>query len=326
MVNHQPINLAKWQQHAWLNRLQSLLLLMVMAGFFALLGWLLWGSDGVIIFLFTGFMGVLLNSFIAPRLVMSLYGARPVQPEHLPALAEVIHILAQRAELTTTPRLYIVPSQILNAFAVGTKNESAIALTDGLLRQLDINELTAVLAHEISHIQNNDLWVMGLADMFSRTTSMFSLFGQILLFMNLPLIMLSEVNINWVAIFLLLFAPNLSALAQLSLSRTREFNADLNAVYLTGDPDSLISALLKIEASQGDWMEHIFIPGRREPVPSVLRTHPPTQERVLRLQSLKTDLEDRPKINLGDKMKYHHDKIGNPVDRPPHWHISGLWH
>ncbi len=154
---------------------------------------------------------------------------------------------------------------MLNAFAVGTRKHAAIAVTDGLVRQLDMRELVGVVAHEISHVRNNDLWVMGLADMFSRTTSILSLIGQFLLFLNLPLILLSQVTVNWFAIFLLIFAPNLSALAQLALARTREFDADLNAARLTGDPDGLASALVKIERAQGGWLERIFMPNRRVP-------------------------------------------------------------
>jgi len=81
------------------------------------------------------------------------------------------------------------------------------------------------------------MWVMGLADLFSRLTSTLSLFGQFLLLLNLPLLMFSNVGISWFAILILIFAPSISALAQLGLSRTREYHADLNAVRLTGDPD-----------------------------------------------------------------------------------------
>ncbi|NOZ37230.1 MAG: M48 family metalloprotease, partial [Gammaproteobacteria bacterium] len=186
-------------------------------------------------------------------------------------------------------------------------------------------ETIGVLAHEISHIQNNDMWVMGIADMFSRLTSMLSLFGQLLLLLNLPLIIFSAVSINWMAILILIFAPSLSALAQLGLSRTREYDADLNAARLTGDPEGLARALLKIERQQGSFMERIFLPGRRIPDPSLLRTHPPTDERVRRLMELRHDSAVA-SMNLPARGFMPDAFLEHSAQRPPRWHINGLWH
>ena len=104
-----------------------------------------------------------------------MYGASRLTPEQAPPLWRLAATLGERAGLANQPELYYLPSQMLNAFAVGSKTNAAIGVTDGLLRQLDQRELTAVLAHEISHIRSNDLWVMGLADLFSRATSLLSL-------------------------------------------------------------------------------------------------------------------------------------------------------
>jgi len=320
------INDAVWLQHAWLNRLQSLLLLAVMAGFLALLGGLLWGREGIVILLTVGVIGVWFNPVVSPRLVMRLYGATPIRPNQVPALHVAISRLAERAGLPATPTLYYVPSQMLNAFAVGNAERSAVAVTDGLLRRLELRELVGVLAHEISHIRNNDLWVMGLADMFSQTTSMLSLLGQFLLFLNLPLILVSAVPVNWFAVLLLIFAPSLSALMQLALSRTREFSADLNAARLTGDPDGLASALEKIEQLQGGWLERVLMPGRRVPVPSILRTHPETRERIARLMALKPGLPaESTALEIGEDSD-RLSAFGEPVARAPRWHINGLWY
>ena len=197
-------------------------------------------------------------------------------------------------------------------------------MTDGLLRELDPRELVGVLAHEVSHIRNNDLRVMGLADLFSRATGLLSFLGQLLLLLNLPLILIAEVAINWWAIALLVFAPSLSALAQLALSRTREFDADLNAARLTGDPDGLASALRKLEYIQGGWLERIFLPGRRAPQPSVLRTHPATDERVARLAQLKS--APRPEFAAGMRSFDPGRAFGAASTRRPRWHINGLWY
>lgn len=222
------IDPAIWRHHAWLNRLQSLLLLAFMGGFLALLGWLLWGGAGVLVLLVAGVIFVSLNPTVSPRLLMHLYGAVSLNPAQAPTLYSVLRELAKRAGLAAAPTLYYVPSRIVNAFTVGRKDQSAVAVTDGLLQALNTREQVGVLAHEVSHIRSDDMWVMGLADMFSRLTSLLSLFGQLLLLVNLPLLLMSQVTVNWFAILLLILAPSLSALAQLGLSRTREHDADLN--------------------------------------------------------------------------------------------------
>ncbi len=321
------IDQEQWRKHALHNRVQTLLLLSVMAGFMALLGWFIAGQTGLIALLIAGVLLGLFSPAISPRLVMRLYQARELPVGQFPELHRALDVLTQRAGLPKPPRLFYVPSAMVNAFAVGRPHDAAIGVTDGLLRNLSLREAVAVLAHEISHIRSNDMWVMGLADMFSRLTSLLSLFGQLLLLINLPLLLWAPVSLNWFAILLLIFAPTLSALAQLGLSRTREYDADLNAARLTGDPDALASALLKIEQIQGAWLERIFLPGRRVPEPSLLRTHPPTQERVRRLMALKTvEMPAWEPLDISGAMSVQH-LAGLPGNRrSPRWTWTGLWY
>ncbi|MCG8066675.1 MAG: zinc metalloprotease HtpX [Candidatus Thiodiazotropha taylori] len=327
MTATSPIDADTWLQHAWRNRLQSLLLLGVLAGFLALLGWLLWGRDGLFVLVTVGVVAVLANPAFSPWLIMRMYGARPLDHAEAPVLWRAMSELTARAGLATPPELFYVPSRMLNAFAVGTREQSAIAVTDGLLRQLELDELIGVLAHEVSHIRSNDLWVMGLADLFSRATSLLSLLGQFLLLLNLPLILFSQVTISWWAILLLIFAPNLSALAQLALSRTREYDADLNAARLTGNPNALARALARIERVQGGWLEQIFLPGRRVPEPSLLRTHPHTEERIARLMALKPALKGiDPSWARREPVPDINALLGARVRRVPRWHMNGLWY
>ena len=320
------IDSTMWLQNLWRNRVQSVLLLAAMGAFLALLGWLVWGPNGVLMLVAVGVLGVAMNPRVSPWWVMHLYGAHPISPQQAPNLWSLAGRLTARADLQNTPDLYYVPSSMLNAFAVGTRQQAAIAVTDGLLRNLTLREIAGVLAHEISHVRNNDLWVMGLADLFSRATLLLSLVGQFLLVMNLPLMLLGQTAFSWPAILLLILAPNLSTLAQLALSRTREYDADLNAARLTGDPEGLARALAKIESEQGGWLERIFMPGRRIPDPSLLRTHPQTDRRIARLLALRPlpagfdrELLARPTSDIAST-------FGRPVVRLPGWHISGLWH
>lgn len=281
------IDQVRWQQHSWRNRWHSALLLLGMAVFMALLGWLFAGSGGLLLLLLGGLLLWGLRRSISPLTVMRLYRARPLMPAQFPALWQLLLQLSQRAGLTQLPQLFLLPGPLLNAFSIGSQQRPLIAITEGALQQLEWHELAGVLAHEISHIRSNDLQVMALADMFSRGTSLLSTMGQLLLLLNLPLIMLGFASINWWAILLLLLAPALSVLAQLALSRTREYDADLNAVQLTGDADGLANALAKIERQQQSWLRRLLVPGQVTSLPAALRTHPQTRERILRLQALK---------------------------------------
>ena len=273
-------------QHRLLNLAQTVLLVGGMAG-------VLWLSARFLLGEATGWylatvavLALWMVPRLSPRLVLRLYQARPIEARAAPQLHAVLHELAQRAELPQPPALFYIPSRLLNAFAVGGREDSAIGLTDGMLQSLDLRELAGVLAHEVTHIRNGDLRVMAVADLISRLTEVLSLTGQVMLLLGLPLWLLGVWELPLVGVALLIFAPTLTALLQLALSRTREFDADLGAARLTGDPRGLASALAKLERQQGGWMEQILMPGRRNPHPSVLRSHPETSERVRRLMSL----------------------------------------
>lgn len=266
-----------------INTLQSLALIAALALLVSFLGWRIAGPGGPLMAAFAIGLSLLLNPSWSPQLVLRLFHARPLQE---PWLQQQVASLAARAGLPAVPALYYIPGTVLNAFTLGTPQKSAIAVTDGLLRSLDRHELHAVLAHEISHIRNNDMWVMGLAELFSRMTALFSLTGQFLLLINLPLLLLTDIAIDWFTILLLLFAPAFSLLIQLALSRLREYDADMDGAALCGEPLALARALYKIERSQGGLWERLLRPGRELPEPSMLRTHPPTAERIRRLYAL----------------------------------------
>src|SRR5690606_18908797 len=117
--------------------------------------------------------------------------------------------ISERAGLRSAPELYYVPNRMLNAFALGGPKDAVIGVTDGLLRHLDGRELAGVLAHEVSHVRNNDLRVMALADAISRLTGVMSLLGMMLLFGSVPLLLTTGVAIPWLLVLLLTFAPTL---------------------------------------------------------------------------------------------------------------------
>ncbi len=272
------------------NLFQTFLLLAAMLGLMMLMGYILAGPEGV---RWTLFFGMVLF-FLAPRLSAKLtlrgYKARELGHGEAPGLYTLVEELAQKANLPHTPRVAYIPTPIANAFSVGSKQEAYIALSDGLLRSLSHRELRAVLAHELSHIVHNDMGVMATADIISRVTSLVAFVGQFLLLLNLPLLAVGEATIPWILILILILSPTVTGLLQLALSRTREFDADTEAAALTHDPRALASALGKMEMKQKNIFQGMFLPMRKDPTPSILRTHPLTEERIRRLLSLEKEV------------------------------------
>jgi heat shock protein HtpX len=213
----------------------------------------------------------------------------------------------------------------LNAFATGTPDKAVVGITEGLLRRLSLRELAGVLAHEISHIRNNDLAVMSLADVMTRFTQSLSYLALFLAIFNLPGLLMGESDISLAALLLLYLAPTLGSLLQLGLSRTREYDADLEGAQLTGDPGGLASALEKLERYQGNFWEDLTlpVPGRRIPQPSLLRSHPPTEERIRRLLALESR-ELQPPIEVVEEPMVSLIGVG-PGSMRPRYRFPGVW-
>jgi len=308
--------------HQAANLLRSAVLLLGMAGLLAALGFSLAGPVGLFWALGFGMLAVLFGPGLSPRWLLKLYRARRLAPAELPEVQQLLAWLSRRAGLAAPPALYYVPSEMLNAFAVGSRRHATIAVTHGLLRRLSGRELAGVLAHEIGHIRHGDLWIMCLADSFSRLTRTLANVGMLLLLLSLPVLLLGG-GLPWLFVLLLLFSPTLSALLQLALSRTREFHADVVAARLTGDPEGLAQALVQLERLQGNRWENLLLPGRRLPDPSLLRTHPPTEERVSRLLNLRR--EEPAGLPLPRRPVQFPASFTVPV-HPPRFRLSsGLW-
>ncbi len=273
-------------RHRFINLAQSVLLLAGMGA----IGWValnaIVGPDLALAIVLGSLGGLLLAPGMSKQILIRAYRARRLTGRDFPEGLAILGELARRAGLPRVPELYYIPSGLPNAFAMGKPEDSVVCISDGLLRLLDRRELAGVLAHEVAHVAHRDLWIMGLADALSRAVSLASWFGQVILLVNLPLILMGAAYVPWEVPLLLIFSPTIMALLQLALSRTREYEADLGGARLSGDPEGLASALLKLERSAGRLWEEMFLPGRRIPVPSLLRTHPPTEERVQRLRAL----------------------------------------
>ncbi|MEZ5792585.1 MAG: zinc metalloprotease HtpX [Nitratireductor sp.] len=278
------------RSHALLNLIHTWLLVSGSLALLAICAWVFFGVSGLVYATIFGGVSLYVASRVSPALVLRMYKAMPVGRERFPAGHEILDELVRRAGIAKRPKLYVLPSQMMNAFAVGRLDDSAICLTDKLIRSMSRRELAGVMAHEITHISNEDVRVMAIADMVSRFTSLMSTFGMISIILNIPAMLFGgATSIPWSVVLLLVFAPTIGGLLQMALSRTREYEADLGAVLLTGDPDGLASALLKLEKAQGRPWEGMVLPGGRVPNPSILRTHPLTSERIARINALKRD-------------------------------------
>jgi heat shock protein HtpX len=311
--------------HRLRNTLHSVLLvggLGLLTGFCA---WLVWGGMGVAVTLAAVGLIFAFAPRLPPELLMRIYRARRVDPGQGGQILRIVDALSDRAELVQAPRIYVIPSMTLNAFAAGTPDNAVIGITEGLLRRLTLPELAGVLAHEISHIRNNDLAILGLADAMTRFAQLLAYLAVFLALFNLPAFLLGDSEIPLLALVLLYLAPTAASLIQLALSRTRELDADLEAASLTGDPESLASALQKLERYQGHLWEdmRLPVPGRRIPQPSLLRSHPKTEERIARLKAL----SDRPLLPhltvTGEPMSPLASP--GPAAMRPRYRWTGVW-
>lgn len=226
-----------------------------------------------------------MRSADAPRsaaLMRALSARRLTWPE-APQLVEAVRGLAAKAGLTSAPNVALVPMPTPNAFATGSGNDAVLAVTPALLRIMSPRQLVGVLAHEVAHLRGTDLRLMAVAGALSRfiqTTSMVGTFA-ILLFGPAAI----APGMSGIALLTVLWAPSAATLLLLALSRSREYQADADAVALTGDPEGLAQALRVLDRHTGASWE---MPQARSAAstPTFLRTHPPTEARVERLRML----------------------------------------
>ncbi len=304
------------------NVVHTAAILAVMAALFGLLGWMVFGVLGFLWALVAVALLLTTTPRLTPPMILRMYGARSLSYDESPGLHRIVSELSRRAGIGNAPKLYYVASSVMNAFSVGSRTNSAIALSDGLIRHLSRREITGVLAHEMSHIKNNDLKLHTYADMMTRITSLFSFIGQLLVLFYIPVFLFSEERVPFLFILILITAPALSVLLQLALSRAREFVADATAVQFTRDPRGLASALQKMDAYEKNFWDVIRFPGKDNPHPSILRTHPHTRERIDRLMRLGV-FASRKDTDLPEMLFLPEDVP--EVLQPPRRHWSGPW-
>jgi heat shock protein HtpX len=300
-------------RHRLQNWLQMLLLVTGLALLLAVPGWIIAGTVGVVWSLGLVALTVYLTGSMPARLILARAGAGLLRREQAPGLYRILDELYRRAGIRAEPLLFYVPGSGLNAFAVGAAEDGGIAVTDGLLRTLQPGELAGVLAHEISHLRNNDTRVMAMAAAMTQLTVTGATLLQVLLLLMLPWVLAGELRSAWLMLLFVAFAPTVSALLQLALARNREFTADLEAAALIGDGRPLAAALEVLERYHGSWLESLFGRDARR-APPWLQTHPPTRERIRRLLELERT-EHRPPGRRQPPLRAPADPV--ILERPP---------
>ncbi len=314
-------------EHRRRNDLHSVLLIGGIGSIVLLAGAILWSWTTAILAVGIVIIMALVSPRVAPETVMRLYRAQRIDRRHGGQLLHMVEALADRAELRRHPELYVIPSSTLNAFATGTRDNAAIAVTEGLLRRLGLREIAGVIAHEISHIRNNDLRVMAIADGLTRFMQMLAYMGVFLAVVSVPAAIFGHKPFPLLGIVLLYLAPMLTSMLQMGLSRAREYDADLEAAMLTGDPQGLASALGTLERHQGRFWEDLMlpVPARRIPHPSLLRSHPATEDRIRRLEQLSPGGAGLKPIQFGSEPLFTLVGLGS-VSHAPRQRAFGFWY
>ncbi len=272
-----------------LNLFQSFLIIIGTAVLLGIVSFLIFGPAGAAVALLSWLFLVFVLPAIDPKSILRLYKGRLLNYYEMPNLYKAVYNLSKNASLENPPKIYYIKEASFTAFSTGSKSNSAIALSDALLRILNDKELYGVLAHEISHIKNNDIWIMQLTDIASRIAISVAYIGQGILILLSPFIFFDDTFYFLLLFFLFLLIPPLIVLMQLCLSRIREYGADVDAVMLTGDPNGLKNALLKLNIIEENLFSKLFNPFPKREEPSMLRTHPDTKSRIKRLEEFKLE-------------------------------------
>ena len=254
----------------------------------------LFGAAGVVVAAVVAFGVNGFAYFYSDRVALRAMRAYPVSEAQQPLLYRLVRELSTTAH-APMPRLYVSPTTAPNAFATGRDpRRAAVCCTEGILRMLDERELRAVLGHELSHVYNRDILISSVA---SGLATVVMVLAQLVWF--LPVGDRDDDGGGVVgAVVLMVLGPIAAGLLQVALSRTREYQADASGSLLSGDPLGLARALRKLDAGahalplraepelQSASALMIINPFRSEGITRLFSTHPPTAERVARLEAM----------------------------------------
>jgi heat shock protein HtpX len=276
--------------HGVQNGLKTAVLFGVLGALFVVIGATFYGTGGAVIGLLVALAINAFSYFNSDKLALRSMSARPVSQAEQPMMYRIVRELATEAR-QPMPRLYVSPVAAPNAFATGRNpRHAAVCCTEGILQVVSERELRAVLAHELSHVYNRDILISSVVGALAAGITMLANFA---FFLGGG----GDRNRNPFAGLLMVFLGPLAAgLIQLSISRSREYQADESGAKLSGDPLALASALQKIDAytkrmplpriPRLETTSHLMIANPFGGMRSLFSTHPPMEARIQRLLEL----------------------------------------
>jgi heat shock protein HtpX len=281
-----------------MNKLRTTIFLGLLTGLALVIGYFIGGQSGALIaLLFSAFINFSAYWW-SDKIVLMTYNAQEAEKKQHAELFKITEELTLIASMTM-PRLYIMKTPMPNAFATGRNEKHAIiAVTTGLLQQLNSSELRGVIAHELAHIKNKDMLIGSIAATFAGAISYLA---QLAYFGNLFSSSDNEEDSNGLfgGLIMLILAPIISTLLHLAISRSREYLADESGAKLAGNPEGLANALEKISifsanhelhgSPKQETAAHLFIinPFKPSSLMALFSTHPPVEERIKRLRDIK---------------------------------------
>jgi heat shock protein HtpX len=274
--------------------LRTTILLATLSGLLVVIGALIGGPSTAALFLGFALLINLGSYFFSDKMALAMSGAKPISEEEAPKLYAAVRELTTRAKLPM-PRLYVIPQDQPNAFATGRNpDHAAVAVTRGILNLLSEDELRGVLSHELAHVKHRDILIQSVA---SAIGAAITYLAYMLLWFggddnNSPVGLIASLA-------LVLLAPLAATIIQLSISRQREYAADAGGAEICGNPESLASALLRLEqgaarmpmqVNQASEPLYIVRPFKGKGIAGLFSTHPPIEERVKRLRQMRPSL------------------------------------
>jgi len=275
-----------------MNTFKTLVLLTSLSAILIWGGGAVAGQTGAIIALIAAIIINFGSYWWSDKIVLSMYKAKEVTPEQAPELYNATAELAQNAGLPM-PKLYIIPEETPNAFATGRDyNHSAVAVTTGIMRILNMDELKGVIAHELAHIKHKDILISSVAAAISTAITFLVYIAMIFGGRG------SRGN-PLTLIAMMILAPFAAMIIRMAISRTREYLADEGGAKICGNPLYLAEALRKLGQYSGrsklnvseqvaDSTAHVFIvnPLSGKGLASLFATHPPMEQRVAKLEDM----------------------------------------
>jgi heat shock protein HtpX len=280
------------------NVFKTGLLLAVLTTMLVLIGGAIGGQQGMVIAFVIALGMNFVSYWFSDKIVLAAYGAQPIDEAAAPRLYAIVRRLATRAGIPM-PRVYLLPSETPNAFATGRNPQHAVvAVTDGIMRILDEEELEGVLAHELSHVKNRDVLISTIAATLAGAITYLAHMAQWAAMFGGRSRDDEEGGSNPIAMILLaILAPIAALLVQMAVSRSREIKADATGAQVAGRSGGLAKALEKLQmANQAMPMAHatpatahLFIvnPLSGETLMRLFSTHPPLEERIARLRAMR---------------------------------------